>query len=95
MVGMHARARVLVEGSVQGVGFRNFVRGRANAQRVTGWVRNLDDGRVEAVLEGERADIERLIEICRRGSFFAKVKDIKVVWEDDFERFSSFSIKHD
>ncbi|MBI2127341.1 MAG: acylphosphatase [Thaumarchaeota archaeon] len=91
---MYARARVLVEGSVQGVGFRNFVRSRANAQRVTGWVRNLDDGRVEAVFEGEKADIEHLIEICKRGSVFARVKDIRVLWEDEFERFSSFSIKH-
>ena len=84
-----------MEGSVQGVGFRNFVRSRANAQRVTGWVRNLDDGRVEAVFEGEKADIERLIEICKRGSVFARVNDIRILWEDEFERFSSFSIKHD
>ena len=92
---MHTRARVLVEGSVQGVGFRNFLRSRANAQKVTGWIRNLNDGRVEAVFEGEKADIDRLIGICKRGSVFAKVEDVKVVWEDNFERFSSFSIKHD
>lgn len=90
---MNVRARIIAEGWVQGVGFRNFVRNRANAQGVTGWVRNMDDGQVEAVFEGEKSAVDRLIEICRKGPIFAKVTDVKVQWEDNLERFSSFSIK--
>ena len=93
LITMSARARIIVEGWVQGVGFRNFVRSRANAQGVTGWVRNMEDGRVEAVLEGEKSAIEGLIEMCRKGALFSKVTDVKVQWEDSLERFSSFSVK--
>lgn len=59
--------RVIVRGSVQGVGFRWFVQSRAEAAGVAGWVRNLPDGSVEALLQGDADAIERVIEALRRG----------------------------
>ena len=89
----YARARIVVEGEVQGIGYRNFVRTRATMQGITGWVMNLDDGRVEAVLEGEKEVIERVIEICRKGPLYARVSNIYVKWEDKLDGYSSFTIK--
>ena len=65
--------RVLVEGRVQGVGFRWFVQEAALDLRVGGWVRNLRDGRVELVAEGEDAAVRALVERVRRGPGFARV----------------------
>ena len=90
----YARARIVVEGEVQGVGYRNFVRTRATMQGLTGWVMNLNDGKVEAVLEGEKDGIERVIEMCKKGPLFARVFNIDIKWEEKFDRYSSFTIKH-
>lgn len=76
------QAHVYISGFVQGVGFRNFVRSKARKMGIKGWVRNLTDGRVEAVLQGEKEDVLRLISLCRRGSFFSKTTDIVVNWEE-------------
>lgn len=92
---MYARARIVVEGFVQGVGYRNFVRTKAQMNNVTGWAANRDDGSVEAVLEGEKEAVERVIEMCKKGPLFARVLNVRVTWEDKFDRFSSFTIKHE
>jgi acylphosphatase len=75
------RAVVRARGQVQGVGFRVFVHGRARALGVTGFVRNLRDGRVEAAVEGPRAAVEALIEAVRRGPAGARVAGVEVRWE--------------
>jgi acylphosphatase len=75
------RARVLVSGLVQGVNFRHYTRERAAARGVSGWVRNLPDGRVEAVFEGEKAAVEAMIEWCRVGPRLARVEKVEVHWE--------------
>jgi acylphosphatase len=75
------RARVWVSGRVQGVYFRAYVEDEAIFRRVGGWVRNAPDGRVEAVLEGERASVEAMIQWCHRGSPASRVLDVEVVWE--------------
>lgn len=72
------RARVLVRGRVQGVGFRESTRRRADELGLTGWVRNLRDGRVEALLEGERDAVERGLEFVRHGPRFAEVEQVDV-----------------
>jgi acylphosphatase len=59
--------RLLISGRVQGVGFRDFVRRTATALGLSGWVRNLRDGRVEALVEGEEASVATLLERCRCG----------------------------
>ena len=76
------RAHVYVSGKVQGVYFRATTREEARKQDVDGWVRNLDDGRVEAVFEGPEEDVESLIEFCHQGSKAARVDDVEVSYEE-------------
>lgn len=64
---MKARAHVFVTGVVQGVFFRSETARLAQRLGLTGWVRNLDDGRVEAVFEGEQEDVKKAVEFCKRG----------------------------
>ena len=82
---MKARAHVVVSGRVQGVFFRSETQDEANRRSVSGWVRNLPDERVEAVFEGEKEDVYRLIEFCRRGPPGARVSRVDVQWEDSRE----------
>jgi len=88
------RAHVFVSGWVQGVFFRSETQYEANRRNVTGWVRNLLDGRVEAVFEGERGDVEKLIEFCKRGPPGAKVTNVQVFWEDPTGEFKDFKIRY-
>jgi acylphosphatase len=76
------RAHVRVQGSVQGVFFRVETRDRARSLGVSGWVRNLQDGAVEAVFEGPEDGVESMVEWCRRGPAGARVEAIDVDWED-------------
>lgn len=76
------RAHVRVHGSVQGVFFRVETRDRARSLGVSGWVRNLRDGAVEAVFEGPGERVESMVEWCRRGPAGARVESVDVDWED-------------
>lgn len=76
------RARVRVQGSVQGVFFRVETRDRARSLGVSGWVRNLHDGAVEAVFQGPEERVESMVEWCRRGPAGAQVASVDVDWED-------------
>ena len=78
---MAVRCRVLVRGRVQGVFFRGSCADEASAAGVAGWVRNLPDGRVEAVFEGEPAAVERLLAWCRRGPPGAVVTGVEIIDE--------------
>jgi len=73
-------AHVFISGFVQGVGFRRFVRHHALSLELTGWVKNLPDNRVEAVFQGSKEQIEKIIAICKKGAFLSEVKDIAVEW---------------
>ncbi|WP_299236159.1 acylphosphatase [Natronomonas sp.] len=76
------RARVFVSGHVQGVYYRASTREAAAENGVDGWVKNLDDGRVEAVFEGDRPAVEAMIEWCRTGSPRARVDGVDVEYGD-------------
>jgi acylphosphatase len=76
------RAHVFVSGTVQGVYFRATTRDTAREHGVDGWVRNLDDGRVEAVFEGAEEDVEALVAFCHEGSSAARVEDVEVSHEE-------------
>lgn len=76
-----ARARAVIHGRVQGVFFRAETRDRARSLGLSGWVRNVPGGSVEAVFEGERERIESILDWCRRGPGLAEVDDVDVVWE--------------
>ena|SRR5947207_8280729 len=85
------RRHVLVYGFVQGVGFRYGVEREARSRHVRGWVRNRADGAVEAAFEGEREDIEALVDFCRRGPHGAEVERVEVV-EESAEGLAGFRI---
>lgn len=85
------RLHAHVEGFVQGVGFRYFVLRAAQGYRLTGWVRNRYDGRVEVVAEGELSDLNRLLADLRRGPASSQVTGVDYSFSDaqgDFDRFS-------
>ncbi|MBI4743282.1 MAG: acylphosphatase [Actinobacteria bacterium] len=88
------RAHVFIDGKVQGVYFRSYLCEKAGESNVTGWVKNLADGRVEAVLEGEEENIVKMIGFCKEGPPSAKIIDLKVDWFGYTGEFSSFSIKY-
>jgi acylphosphatase len=75
------RARVVVDGMVQGVFYRAVCAERARELGVSGWVRNVNDGRVEAVFQGDEDDVEAMIEWCRLGPPLAAVSSVEVVDE--------------
>lgn len=84
------RLHAWISGKVQGVGYRLSTLNQAKQSDVKGWVRNLADGRVEVVLEGDRANVDRLLAWCRQGPPAAGVRDVETVEEQpqglqDFE----------
>lgn len=81
--------KILISGKVQGVDFRAFIQEQAENLGLTGYVKNLDDGEVEAIIEGFDNDVNRLIEACKRGPIHSKVRDIEIekVEKQDFESF--------
>ena len=86
------RRRVIVTGRVQGVFFRETMRRRAESSRVAGWVQNNADGSVEAVLEGEQAAVERLVDWCREGPRGARIEWVDVAAEEP-EGLSGFATR--
>jgi len=86
------RAHVEVSGTVQGVFFRATTARVAVANHVTGWVRNLPNGQVEAVFEGEKEDVEIVLDFCKRGPSGAHVEDVEVTWKNWKGEFSDFGI---
>jgi acylphosphatase len=84
--------RLYVAGRVQNVGFRMFARDVATREGVRGWVRNLPDGRVEALLEGEAESVTRLERALRSGPPGARVQTVRVDVEDPHGRFLDFDI---
>ncbi len=96
------QAHIFVSGFVQGIGFRAFVKSHAQKLGLTGWVRNTEDGRVEAVFQGSHSlssgqakeAIEEMISLCNKGPFLSEVTEIDVAWGEKTEQFSSFEIAH-
>ncbi len=75
------RAHVHVSGTVQGVMFRATTRDEARKRDVDGWVKNLPDGRVEAIFEGPERAVEGMVDFCHEGSPAARVEDVEVSYE--------------
>ena len=89
-----ACAHVFVTGRVQGVFFRLETKRNADRHNVKGWVRNLPDGRVEAVFEGEKDAVETLIAFCKHGSSGAKVTNLELTWKPYTGTFDRFRVKY-
>lgn len=91
---MYSRAHVLFNGKVQGVFFRANTERKAIESGITGWVKNRDDGTVEAIFEGEKNKIKGLVNWCTRHQPYAKVNDSHVIWESYKNEFDSFEIRY-
>lgn len=89
-------AHVFISGFVQGVGFRRFVKQNALKLGLTGWVKNLSDNRVEAVFQGSKEQIEKIILLCGKGPFLSEVKDVDLIWEEDSRKvnYKTFEITY-
>lgn len=90
-------AHILIEGRVQGVGFRNWVEQQAANRSLTGWVRNRRTGAVEAVLSGNDAEVGAMIEACRRGPPAARVDslyEISGAADDSSDTFVAFEVRN-
>lgn len=89
------RVHILVSGKVQGVFYRATTKEVADRLGLTGWVRNLPDGRVEIVAEGEEDALKNLISWCWEGPPLARVDSVDVKWEPYSGEYDSFSIRRD
>jgi len=88
------RAHIIVSGLVQMVFFRVNTAEKARELGVTGWVRNRPGGQVEAVFEGEKDNIEKIVEWAKKGPPIAKVNGINVEWQEYSGEFKNFKIKY-
>lgn len=84
---------VFVTGLVQGVGYRHGTYLRANALQLSGWVKNLPDGRVEAVFEGPRDILQEMLAWCHQGPPLSNVRAVDETWKEAAGRFGSFEIR--
>lgn len=91
---MKRRAHVFISGRVQGVNFRAHTQRRARALALDGFVRNLPDGRVEAVFEGDEERIKQMIDECRLGPPAASVDRVDVEWEEPQDGGRGFFIRY-
>lgn len=88
------RAHVRIEGRVQGVCFRMETQRAAKERNLTGWVKNLADGRVEAVFEGNATDVKSMLKWCETGPQLARVNRIALDWETCSGDFDTFRITY-
>lgn len=86
------RIRIFVSGKVQGVFFRQALKVMAKKNSVTGWVKNLKDGRVEAVLEGDLEKVSRLVEWSHGGPANARVEDVEIINEKFLDEYTQFDV---
>jgi acylphosphatase len=91
--GEKVRAHVYVSGRVQGVFFRGTVQERAEQLGLTGWVRNLPDGRVEALFEGEPGKVREMVRWCEEGPSHATVESVVAEFETPAEDLQGFEVR--
>ena len=90
---MKKSVRLYVDGTIQGIFFRAFIKENAERYDVKGFVRNLEDGRVEIFLEGNAEDVNKMIELSKKGPRHSQIKRVEVKPER-FQDFKSFKILH-
>lgn len=90
---MKKSLRIYVEGVIQGVFFRSFIKENAERFDVRGFVRNLEDGRVEIFLEGNIDNVNKMLDIVKGGSKHAQIKNLEIK-EEKFQDFKSFKVLH-
>lgn len=90
---MKKSVRVYIEGTVQGIFFRSFVKENAERYNIRGFIRNLEDGRVEAFFEGNQEDVDKLVEIVKKGPKHSMIRSVETK-EEKFQDFKSFKVLH-
>ena len=88
------RVHLFISGRVQMVGFRYSTRRKAQQLNITGWVKNLTDGQVEAVFEGENQAVHSLMEWCKEGPLLANVQKVEIKEEKYTGEFTTFDIRY-
>ncbi len=91
--GDRERAHVYVSGQVQGVFFRDSTREKAEQLGLTGWVKNLPDGRVEALFEGSSKRVREMVRWCEQGPSQAEVEDVETEFEASEGNLTSFEVR--
>ncbi len=87
---MKKSVKLIVKGTVQGVFYRQFCKENADKLNVKGFVRNLENGDVEVVLEGDSDEVDMMIRLCRKGQKYAQIRNVEVEekkWGGEFEGF--------
>lgn len=92
MAAEEVQKHIFISGKVQGVGFRAFIRREAAVLNLKGWAKNLIDGRVEVVIQGDKNKVSQMIEKLESGPSFARVDNLKIN-EEELEEYSDFKIK--
>ncbi|MBS3149310.1 acylphosphatase [Candidatus Woesearchaeota archaeon] len=90
---MYSRAKIIIKGLVQKIGFRKFLKDNALKLDIKGYAKNLSKNKVKLFIEGPKDSIDKMIEICKKGSDISLIKEIKVEIENYKEEFTSFEIK--
>lgn len=88
---MKKSVRLYIDGTVQGVFFRAFIKEQAEKTNVKGFVRNLEDGRIEVFLEGDSDSVNRMIEVCKKGPKHAQIRNVEIKPER-FQDLKSFKV---
>ncbi len=90
---MKKSVRLYIDGTVQGIFFRMFVKENAERHNVKGFVRNLENGKVEAFLEGDSNGVNKMIELCKKGPKHAQIRNVEIKPEK-FQDFKVFKVLH-
>lgn len=86
------QCHIFISGFVQGVGFRHYIKSKANELELTGFVQNMPDGSIEAVFMGDKSSIEEIIKHCKKGPFLSNVENVEIEWKKPSKKFEDFVI---
>lgn len=90
---MKKAVRMYISGTVQGIFFRQFVKENAERYNISGFVRNLEDGRIEVFAEGDLENVEKIIELCKKGPKHSQIRNVEIK-EEKFQGLKEFKILH-
>jgi len=90
---MKKAIRLYLSGVVQGIFYRAFVKENAEKYNVKGFVRNLEDGRIEIFLEGDFEPVDKMVELCKKGPKYSQIKGVEIK-EEKVQGFKEFKILH-
>lgn len=90
---MKKSVRIYITGTVQGIFFRQFVKENAERNNIRGFVRNLEDGRVEVFIEGDNENVDKMVDLCQKGPKHSKIDNVEIR-EEKFQDFKEFKVLH-